>query len=371
MQSNLSSANFEPSALPRYIEFNDPTGLCVDAYAKRFKVSQTIDSFRKLIPHHRREETETGFVFQYNDAVAKMFNSEIPKYLDPNRTKLEGEEYSYYKTTMREFPHRATLKWRGETPKASILVQPLSKMDETTNRGAAVVIISQLIMNGILKYVENDGTSGNLKYLELEDGWDKRTMMFVGDGLTMARFKTFDDLINNSAMNFAMRHEKKIMFRKALSRVVVVTGDLHGCFYALMAVYSLFYAAIIQPIQTLLKWKRIVGSDITKCYQQAAGLALMVSDEIQRHLVSYCIAQLENNKPVLDQIKKVKNNPKEVAVILAKHYLEWIELQRKDTSDEVYKMILNYVTMMNIYKNMLMAVQSRDAIMIEWSPTSI
>ena len=109
MQSNLSSANFEPSALPRYIEFNDPTGLCVDAYAKRFKVSQTIDSFQKLIPHHRREETETGFAFQYNDAVAKMFNSEIPKYLDPNRTKLEGEEYSYYKT-MREFPHRATLK---------------------------------------------------------------------------------------------------------------------------------------------------------------------------------------------------------------------------------------------------------------------
>ena len=71
------------------------------------------------------------------------------------------------------------------------------------------------------------------------------------------------------------------MFRKALSRVVVVTGDLHGCFHALMAVYSLFYAAIIQPIQTLLKWKRIVGTDITKCYQQAAGLALMICDETE------------------------------------------------------------------------------------------
>ena len=119
------------------------------------------------------------------------------------------------------------------------------------------------------------------------------------------------------------------MFRKALSRVVVVTGDLHGCFHALMVVYSLFYVAIIQPIQTLLKWKQIVGSDITKCYQQAAGLALMVSDETEQHLVSHCIAQLENNKPVLDQIKTVKDSPNEVAVILAKHYLEWIESQRK------------------------------------------
>ena len=111
-----------------------------------------------------------------------------------------------------------------------------------------MVIISQLIMNGILKCVENDGMSGNSKYLELENRWEKQTMMFVGDGLRMAHFKTFDDLINNSTMNFMMRHEKKIMFRKALSRVVVVTGDLHGCFHALMTVYLLFYAAIIQPI---------------------------------------------------------------------------------------------------------------------------
>ena len=67
------------------------------------------------------------------------------------------------------------------------------------------------------------------------------------------------------------------------------------------------------------------------------------------------------------KIKKVKDNPKEVVVILAKHYLDWIELQRKDTNDEVYKMILNYVTMMNMYKNMVMAVRSGDSIMIERS----
>ena len=51
-------------------------------------------------------------------------------------------------------------------------------------------------MNGILKCGENNGTTGNPKYLKLEDGWDKQTMMFVVDGLTMDRFKTFNDLIN-------------------------------------------------------------------------------------------------------------------------------------------------------------------------------
>ena len=100
-------------------------------------------------------------------------------------------------------------------------------MDETTNRGAAVVIISQLIMNGILKCVENDGTTGNPKYLELEHGWDKRTMMFVGDRLTMARFKMFDDLINDSTMNFAMHRNSRredLTLGEVNSHVPIVHG---------------------------------------------------------------------------------------------------------------------------------------------------
>jgi len=60
------------------------------------------------------------------------------------------DPYSYFKM-MKEFPYRATEKWRGKTDKVSIIVQPLSKMDETTNQGAGVVVISQLIMFGILK----------------------------------------------------------------------------------------------------------------------------------------------------------------------------------------------------------------------------
>ena len=53
------------------------------------------------------------------------------------------------------------------------------------------------------------------------------------------------------------------------------------------------------------------------------------------------------------------------AVILVKHYLEWIESKGKNTNNKVHKMILNDMMIMNIYKNMVMAVQNRDSIMIE------
>ena len=87
--------------------------------------------------------------------------------LDGNRKK-DGNEFSFYKR-MGEFPHRATERWRGKIEKAAILIQPLSKMDETTNKGAGVIMITQLVMFGILKATGNEGTMGNLNYLELED----------------------------------------------------------------------------------------------------------------------------------------------------------------------------------------------------------
>ena len=193
-----------------------------------------------------------------------MNRLKIPFLLDPNRHPPKDKEgsLSYYKA-MHKFPRCATVLWRREMPKASILVQPLSKMDKTTNKGAGIVLLTQLIMFGILKPMSHNGTQGDPKHLELEDGWEKRMMMFVGDGLTMARIKSFDELLNTSPMNYTMKHEKARILQKALSRVVVVTGDLHGHFHCLMPVYSLFYGALIQPIQAILKSKRIQGSDIT------------------------------------------------------------------------------------------------------------
>ena len=213
--------------------------------------------------------------------------------------------------------------WRGETPKVAILVQPLSKMDETKNKEAGIILITQLIMLfGILKPFSHDGTQGNLKHLKLEDGWEKCTMLFVGDGLTMARIKSFDELLSSSPMEYTMKHEKAVILcNKALSQVVVVTGDLDGCFHCLMPVYSLFYGALIQPIQTVLKWKHIQGSDITKCYQQANSLGTMISDEVERHLVTHCISEMEDNLENVRHFRELPNDPKKVALYLTTHYL--------------------------------------------------
>ena len=76
------------------------------------------------------------------------------------------------------------------------------------------------------------------------------------------------------------------MIKEALGRVISVTSDLHrGLFRFLSASYSLFCPLLIQPVQELLGRKRICGSDVKKCYQQAAGITIILDDKIGRQFL--------------------------------------------------------------------------------------
>ena len=70
-----------------------------------------------------------------------------------------------------------------------------------------------------------------------------------------------------------------------MQQVINLTSNLHGgCFHFLTAVYNHFYGSHLQLIQIMLGWKRIKGYDVSQCYQQAAGLTMLVADEIEKIL---------------------------------------------------------------------------------------
>ena len=79
------------------------------------------------------------------------------------------------------------------------------------------------------------------------------------------------------------------MIKEVPGQVINVTVNLHGgLFHFLFNICYLLYPSLIQPSRQLLGWKRICGSDVTKCYQQAAGLTTMIAEELeQQFLVSY------------------------------------------------------------------------------------
>ena len=254
--------------------------------------------------------------------------------------------------------------------------------DETTNLGAAKVILTMLRLSGLLvkdkiapatrlNTSTDEGSDeeteviNTMEGLDIAPDWEKRNLILFGDGLSQVRARAFEELIQKSNHLFGVQHDMKAKLKKVMSQVVHITGDLHGGnFHFLSAVYSLFYGSLIQPIQLMLGWKRIRGSDVTKCYQQAAGLALMIADAIEKHLFgTYCV---ETNKEANQPYTSIRD-PANFSLEVAKEFHDWCDVKLGSTTDEVLRMLLGYTKLMRLYRLFRVSVHNGDAVMIECS----
>ena len=128
--------------------------------------------------------------------------------------------------------------------------------------------------------------------------------------------------------------------------------------------HNLFYGSFLQCTQTILGWKRIYGSDIANCYQQAAGLATMVLDEVERKLMAAYLHHVDTT-PVLQKKFFEEKNPKNLSILIANGYLTWIDEKCTSTTDEVFRMMLNFVKTMTLCQQFRCSLSSGDSIMIE------
>ena len=156
------------------------------------------------------------------------------------------------------------LVWGSKRSK--IIIPPVSPEDETTNKGAAKVVLSLLVFFGILEPISQEGaTQNNITQLRLKEGYKGRNLVVVDDGLSQIRVRTFAQLINETYFSLGKEQHATVMIHKAMKHMINVTGDLHsGCFHFPVAGYSLFYASIIQTIHNLLGWKHISGTYFIK-----------------------------------------------------------------------------------------------------------
>ena len=105
--------------------------------------------------------------------------------------------------------------------------------------------------------------------------------MLVGDGLTQVRFKTLVDVIQKNCCNMSDKNITANMMSEALKQIACVPSYLHGALlHFLNATYSLFFTCLARPMQKMIGWKYLKGKDVSKCYQQAAGLLSMINIEL-------------------------------------------------------------------------------------------
>jgi hypothetical protein len=355
--TEYTSDIFNLKAVPMSALQVDTSGRRVDAYARMVILSLTVRSLIHVVPSSQSRP----FHFQPDGATEAMTKCNIFR-LNKNKLKDSTEAVSFYGSAA-AFQCQTTACWRGKVPIASLLIPPVSPEDETTNAGAAKVVLSLLVLYGI---IEIKKTRGKEQFV-LADNYKERKLMLIGDGLSQIRVKTFCTLMaNKSYSNFDEEHENNEVIQRALGQIINVTGDLHGgCFHFLSALYSLYYGSLIQPIQALLGWKRIRGSDVTKCYQQAAGLAILIAEELDRQLFgSFLVSKTASGN--FGVIFESHDHPRAAAVFIAEQYEQWLTERRRNCADECFSMSLNFLYLMKLYRMFRLSLRNGDAIMIEW-----
>ena len=90
--------------------------------------------------------------------------------------------------------------------------------------------MSLLLLHGI---IETSGESNDEQQtIKLTPNYNDKYLMLVGDGLSQARVKTFEQLIEKSSCRFDIQHKMSTVLQEAFGQVINVTGDLHsGCFH--------------------------------------------------------------------------------------------------------------------------------------------
>ena len=361
-----SSASIENEKYMTFESSIDTTGVRVKAYFNLKQLLTNVIKFRKLIPYSSQKLFRYS-IDEHNNSIVRIgLPEKLKENLQPTcPTDLVHKQCSWYHH-LRKLQYKYTSIWRGNVPAVQMLIPPVSPENETTNIGAANVIMSLLLLHGVIVASTRDGTDGDVKCLNLARDYQKRFIMVVGGGLSQLRVKTFENIIEQSSYKCNKTFFARKMIKAALCQVIHIPGDLHGGrFHFLSAIYSLFYGSLIQYIQILLGWKKIRGSDITQCYQQAAGLVTMITDELEKHLMGAFIHETHfRNDQTLNSIK-VEKDGREVAILIATQYHQWLLYKQQNSDDEVFRMCINFVLLVNTYREFRIALNTGDSVMIE------
>ena len=106
-----------------------------------------------------------------------MYDMKLSRRLKDNCYKVvDGFGRKFYKA-MGLFQHNSTNSWLGNISKYSLIVLPISREDETTNKGAAKVILSLIALFGIMEGVDHEGVNGNVQKMELSDEYENRYLI--------------------------------------------------------------------------------------------------------------------------------------------------------------------------------------------------
>jgi hypothetical protein len=326
----------------------DSTGDRVVAHQELIFLSEELKCQKRFLS---RPNAKIKFILPIFKEVLEM--SGVIDILQGNRS-LAGIYNAAHK-----FQRRSASKWRGHKEPLKLMPCPLSVDDETRTEECGNVVMSML---ELASFIKSRGKTAGTK-LEVVEGYNKWWHLL---GLTQMQVRSFYESINTSLINFRQQHKESSTFAKALDRLVLVVGDLHGGdFHFLSAISSLFYGAFMQPMQFATGWKQIKGSDVTKTYQQLASLATLLLGEVERGLYYAFLYDLFVGEGD-DFFEQYTDAFEDCGEFFAPQFPMWLQQKVTTSTDEVLRMNILCVTITRKYVLFRQSSRNGDSTTVEW-----
>ena len=213
----------------------------------------------------------------------------------------------------------------------SLIIPPVSLRDEIKTNGYGMTIIEILCLSGLLIHHTSDTL---VESWDLVNDWESRTVYLCMDGLSLDRHRSFQKKLVKLPYAYTKVFKQSIIFQKALTRVIDISGPLHIAFHMLQSLF-IIYKDMMKWAQAVVNWKKINVNKVSESFDACRQLCIITLEEVER--VAIYLFLIDNTAEIHMIVgDNVTDLTDTAAVVIAKMYNEYINILDSDDHRILY-----------------------------------
>ena len=258
------------------------------------------------------------------------------------------------------FQNLVVHEWNPSSAAATAFIIPhVSLRDEIKTDGYGMVMIELLCLSGILIKTEKDVNSAvdNATW-QLGPECNNKRLYLCMYGLSLDRHCSFQRKLTNLPFSFDKAFRQWLIFQKAFSKVVEISGPLHIAFYMLQSIY-IVYEDMMNWAQKVVEWKKVNTNKVSESFDTCRQLCMMTLEEVERLSIDLFITDNVDELDFLCLDPSVKSKAISVAMMYNTYITTFIyTVQRR-----LY--MHGFIRMASQFRNYWAAVRCGDRITME------
>ena len=240
---------------------------------------------------------------------------------------------------------------------SSLIIPPISLRDEIKTNGYGMAIIELLCLSGILIHTICD--VGGDSWVLVKD-WEDRTLYLCMDGLSLDRHRSFQKKLIKLPYSYTKVFKQSIIFQKALTRVIDISGPLHIAFHMLQSIF-IIYKDMMKWSQTVLNWKKVNVNKVSESFDTCRQMCMLTLEEVER--LSIDLFMVRNDKSVEDIIES-SESADSIGLNITRLYIEYIH--EMDSNDHRRLYMFGFIIMATQFRNYWKATRTGDRVTMEY-----